>query len=219
MKTLTDQLIEKSNGLLKLSPEVTNPDYQMFDDGAATQQEAEFLYGLVRLVRPEHILETGTYTGISSLYMGQALKDNNQGDLVTLEIENSHKERAEKLWRLCEVSDRVKCELTPSLEYSPIDSFDLVFLDSEPSLRLQEVIRFFPYLYDGGYILIDDLFGHLGQGGPLNPDHPDIPNWPFLTLPDQIKEWLKTDKLRVIPLPNPRGLVLFYKTTGSDYKV
>src|SRR5437870_1468065 len=101
MKTITEQLVESSNGILKIEPEVSDPNgpYSCFDSGATEVEVSEFLWGLVRLLKPKQILETGCYTGVSSLFMAQALKDNGFGGLVTLEIENTHKLRAENLWR------------------------------------------------------------------------------------------------------------------------
>lgn len=219
MKTLTEQLIEKSNGMLSLRQEISNPYYSANDDGGVEYETGEFLYGLVRLLKPENILETGTYTGISALYMAQAMKDNGKGSMITLEIEKGHKDRAEKLWNNCGISQYVVCLLGESLRLEPHSIYDLLFLDSEPQLRFQELVKFYPALREGGYILIHDLFGHMGQEDIINPDHPEIRFWPWGELPDQIKEWLKTDKLRVIPLPTPRGMVMLYKTKESDYKV
>lgn len=230
MLTITEQLIEASQGTLKLSPEVTDTEkkgYEMFDDGAIERETAEFLWGFVRLLKPKHILETGTYTGISSLYMGQALKENDFGDLVTLEIENTHKLRAEELWNKAGVSGQVRCQLIASLDYmdsrviksDQVFEYDLLFLDSEPGLRAKEVIQFFPFLRPGGYILIHDLHGHLGQENIVNPDHEHFKFWPWGVLPDEIVNWLKTDQLRVIPLPAPRGTVLYYKPTENDYRI
>lgn len=221
MKTITNQLFELGKGIIEELPEVTNSSYTAADDGGIECETGEFLYGLVRLLKPKAIFESGTYTGISSMYMAQALKDNNipNSEIVTCEIDNHHKIRAERLWQQVGVSQYIVCKLVPSLGLSPIAEFDLLFLDSEPQIRFAEVIKMFPYLKEGGYILIHDLFGHLGQGGPINPDHPEIPNWPFGTISEEIKTWLKEDKLRVISLPAPRGLVLFYKTRKEDYAV
>jgi len=222
MKTLTKQLFELGKGIIEEFPEVTNPLYSAADDGGIECETGEFLYGLVRLLKPKHIFETGTYTGISSMYLAQALKDNNipDAEIFTCEIDAYHKNRAEKLWQQVGINQYILCKLIQSLQVIPaLPDYDLLFLDSEPQIRFQELIKMFPYLKEGGYILIHDLFGHLGQGGPINPDHPDIPNWPFGTLPEEIKNWLKEDALRVIPLPAPRGLVLLYKTRKEDYHV
>lgn len=225
MKSLTDQLVESSNGLLNKVPEIRDETgyYTMCDDGGVEHEVGNFLYGLVKILQPKHILETGTYTGVSALYMGQALKDNRHGDLVTLEVENTHKLRAEALWRNCEVAAEVTCELKTSLEYN--DSrliqagfeYDLLFLDSEPQYRFAELVKFFPYLKEGGYIGIHDLPNTLCQGN-VNPDHPEMKSYPYGDLPEQIKEWLKTDKLRMIHFPSPRGLTFFYKTTEKDFR-
>lgn len=222
MRTLTEQVIEASNGILKISPEVTDNEgkgYAMADTGAVSYEDAEYLWGLVRLIKPKHILETGTFTGLSSLYMAQALKENGRGDLVTLEVEMTHKLRAEDLWRKCGVSDYVTCKLQSSLEFQTQEQYELIFLDSEPQTRFIELVKFFPYLMDAGFLLIHDLHGHLGQTGAINPDHPKDKNWPWGELPEQVKEWLKTDKLRLITLPASRGMVMFYKPKKDDYRV
>lgn len=48
-----------------------------------TREEGEFLYGLVRAIKPRFSVETGTHRGLSSCYIGQALKDNGGGQLLT----------------------------------------------------------------------------------------------------------------------------------------
>lgn len=218
---LSNYLENKSGGILKIQPEISDllGQYSMYDSGGTELCVSEYLWALVRLLKPEHILETGCYTGVSSLYMAQALKDNGFGNLLTLEIENTHKLRAENLWNSCGVSDYVKCILTPSLEYYELSNkqYDLIFLDSEPGIRFAELVRFFPYLKEGGYVGIHDLPNSLCQGN-VNPDHPEMKSYPYGDLPEQIKEWLKTDKLRMIHFPSPRGLTFFYKPKENDYR-
>lgn len=45
--------------------------------------EKEFLYGLIRAIKPKVIVETGTHKGLTSCYMAAALKDNGEGELYT----------------------------------------------------------------------------------------------------------------------------------------
>ena len=202
-----------------MQDEISDPtkQFSMADDGGVETEVGEFLYGLVRVLKPEFILETGTYTGVSSMYMAQALKDNGKGILTTLEISSIHRDRAEKLWTEVGVNLRVTCLLTESLEYSPLEQYDLIFSDSEPQIRFEEVIKFFPFLKQGGYIGIHDLPRSLCQGN-FNPDHPEMKSYPYGDLPDQIKEWLKTDQLRMVHFPTPRGLTFLYKPTEEDYR-
>lgn len=233
MKTITDQLTELANGIITRFPEVRDEGkgYEMFDDGGVEVESGEFLYGLVRLLKPLHILETGTYTGISSMYMAQALKDNKApfesantmerfAQIFTCDIEQFHLDRARRLWEATGVSQYILSKNIPSLKVEPAQAdYDLLFLDSEPQLRFAELVKFYPYLKEGGYILIHDLFGHLGQVDIINPDHAEFKFWPWGELPEEIVTWLKTDKLRVMPLPAPRGMVLFYKPREDDYKI
>lgn len=46
----------------------------------------EFLYVLVRLVKPEVIVETGVFDGISSAVILQALEDNGTGNLISIDL-------------------------------------------------------------------------------------------------------------------------------------
>ncbi len=216
MRTITDQLFELGKGIIEKLPEVSDNTgkFSMADDGGVEVESGEFLYGLVRILKADNILETGTYTGISSMYMAQALKDNGFGQITTLEVSPIHKERAEKLWNQVGVAPFVDCELIASLDYKTERRFDLLFLDSEPEYRFKELIKFYPNLKDGGFILIHDLHHHLSQEDNENLGF----GWPFGKLPEEIVTWLKEDKLRFIPFPTPRGLALFYKTKEGDYR-
>lgn len=214
---ITDELIEKSQGMIRLHPEVsdwTGKNYQMFDDGGVELEVGEFLYGMLRILKPHHVLETGTYTGISAMYMAQALKDNtNMGLVETLEIENQHKTRAEELWKRVGVNAYVTCRLVSSKEFSPKNDFDFMFLDSEPNLRFGELIEFFPRLKPGGFVFIHDLHRHMSQQ-----PHEMFFGWPYGKLPQQVIDWVKDDELRPIHFPTPRGFMGFYKPTPADYK-
>lgn len=211
---ITDEL--KLRGELNLLPEVrdTKGWYHMFDDGGIEAEVGEFLYGIVRILQPEFILETGTYTGISSMYMGQGLRDNQHGHITTLEINDFHKQRAEELWR--KIGITVSCELVDSARYEPKEMIDLLFLDSEPNIRWGELVKFYPFLEEGGYVFIHDVPLSLCQGN-VNPDHPEIKSWPFGDLPLEIINWVREDKLRPFHFPNPRGMLGFYKTK-KEYK-
>lgn len=194
--------------------------YHMFDDGGVELEVGEFLYGMVRILKPIHILETGTYTGISSAYMGLAVQENglSGSGVVTCEIDSFHKDRAEKLWEKLGISQLIACVLKKSLEVDPIVPLDMIFLDSEPNLRFAELVRFYPYLKEGGYVFIHDLPRSMTQGN-INPDHPEIASWPFGDLPEAIKQWERSGDLVRMHFPNPRGMVGWYKRHREDYKI
>lgn len=218
MKNLTDQLVEDSKGILNISPESTDIRYSKFDDGGVETEIGMLLYAFVLTIKPQYILETGCYTGISAMYMGQALKENKTGRIRTLEISPEHKERAEKLWKSIGLEEYIQCILQDSLNFEPSMPIDFLFLDSEPGIRFAELVKFYPYLKEGGYVFIHDLPPTFCQGN-INPDHPEFKDWPFGTVPDEMKALIKEDKLRPFSFPSPRGFVGFYKPRKEDYKV
>lgn len=212
---LTDYFVQKSNGLLKLSPEVSDNSglYQMFDDGAVSVEDGEYLYALVKILKPERVHTSGVYTGVSDMYIGQALKDNGFGHSNAVEFESIHLARAEKLWRLTGVSDWVTGKLQSSLDFQPEGEYDFAFLDTECNIRWLEMIRIFPFIKPGGFIGLHDLHKNLGQED--NAEHGFA--WPWGPIPQEILQWLKEDKLRVVSFPTPRGITFFYKTHPDDF--
>lgn len=216
---ITQYLIEKAQGILRQVDEYRDEGkgYKAFNDGSVECEVGDFLYGMVRVLRPVFVLETGTYKGISSAYIGQALKDNGRGMLDTCEINEQHIETSKQLWTMLGVFPKwIKPHRTESLKFEATCNYDMLFLDSEPNLRFHELVRFYPNLMEGGYAFIHDCPPTLTQGN-INPDHPDLPSWPFGPLPEELKQWVKEEKLRVFHFPSPRGLVGFYKTRKDEY--
>jgi len=53
---------------------------------ASENEVGEFLYGFVRMVKPERCLEIGTFEGDGAIAIGKALRDNKLGNLLTVDI-------------------------------------------------------------------------------------------------------------------------------------
>ena len=213
MSNITDYLVTKSNGLLKLQPE---GQFSSFNSGSTEAEVSEFLYALVRNLKPVNVCETGTFLGISSAYIGQALKDNGFGKIHTLEILKENKEKAEKLWEQLELNN-IECFLESSLTFSPQNNYEFIFLDSNPEIRFGELVKFYPFLKEGGFFGIHDLPEDLCQGN-INPDHKDFNSWPYGDVPDEMRELLRTQKLVRFHLPTPRDCAFFYKPKPRYYK-
>src|SRR3990167_2746590 len=177
---ITKYLSEKGKGIIELEQEVSDSkgNYLAFDDGGVECEVGELLYSLVRVLKPQAVLTTGVYTGVSDMYIGQALVDNGFGTSDAIEYEQIHVERAKKLWMQVGVDRVINEHLISSLEFTPNRNYDFMFNDTEPFIRFKEVVRYFPYVNEGGYILIHDLHNHWSQGN-YNPDHPEIESYPF----------------------------------------
>lgn len=162
-----------------------HPEYWHSVDGMATEQEVSFLlWGLVRALQPDVVVETGAYRGDSSVLMGKALRSNGHGHLWA--IEHSP---------LCAHSTTMRCQALPvtvvqgeSLDWTPPAPIDLAFLDSDILTRPLEVKRFWPYFRPGATVAIHDTAPH-----HRNPEH--------------LQELCHG--LGYLNLRTPRGLMLF----------
>ena len=201
---------------LDLITEPTDARFKCVDDGGVEQETGELLYSFIRRMKPDAVLETGTYTGISSLYMAQALKDNGFGHMWSVEFEQFHIDRANKLWQEQGVSEQITSIKADSREFKPDKQYQFMFLDTELNLRFGELVRFFDNLDEGGYIFVHDMPRSLCQGN-VNPDHPEIPNWPVGVLPDAFEIMINNHHLKSFYFPGARGLVGFYRPHREDF--
>jgi predicted O-methyltransferase YrrM len=212
---ITEYLMLKDPSLVEM-PEPTDANYTCFNTGGVETAVGEFLYGFVRMTKPEYILETGTHMGISSSYMGKALVDNKKGTLTTIEIEKEHINTSKARWDRIGISDYVFVDKENSTEYDVEYDCDLMFLDSEPNLRFRELRRFFPRLKPGGFAFIHDAPRGLCQGN-VNTDHPEFKSWPFGDINQEVKTWVLDHELVPFHFATPRGLVGFYKKHPDDF--
>lgn len=208
---ITSHILTKTD-LLKPEPEVTPnpPGFEMFNTGGTEVEVAEWLYSMVRMCKPERILETGTHLGVSSAFMGLALQKNNKGKITTLEVIRPLQEKAEALWRDLSVTNRIEGLLQASLDYKPPERLQMLFLDSEPHLRFSEFNRFWPYLDERGFIIIHDLderFGH--HGTEIN----GVYDWPYGDFREKLSKYFNEHLVQVVHFPTPRGLTMLQKVS------
>ena len=210
--------------LLKLDPSLqlhnegewnnTASAYSAFNSGGVECETGEFLYGLLRLIKPENVLETGTHFGVGASYMGLALKDNHGGLLDTYEFLPEIFQVALQRFKVLELTEHVRAHLQDVATVNPSYPYQVVLLDTEPNLRFNELLKFYPHVSEGGFIFIHDLHRHMHQ----------IPNeehgfaWPYGPIPAEMKDLVISGKLRPFHFSTPRGLTGFYKLSDSDYK-
>lgn len=217
MNPITESLINKAGGLLKVHPEIndwTGKSYQMFNTGSVEVDTAEFLYAMVRLTKPERILDTGTHYGVSALYMALAAEHNGFGEVVSMEIDEHYVKEAKKLWDKVGLSHRIKQYHGKSLEYKEPGGFQFMLLDTEPQIRFAELLKFEPVLGYGGYVFIHDLHRHMSQ--EYNAEHGF--GFPFGRLPQEIVDMVNVKRLWPFHFPTPRGLLGLYRRHPDDYK-
>jgi len=129
-----------------------------------------FIQFLIRLHRPNRVLEIGTFVGHSAISLALAMPDG--GELITLEKFDHFAEIARRNISANNLESRVRViegDAKVSLvNLSSGPNFDFVYLDGGKEAYLEYVKLLEPKLNVGGLFVVDDI---LFQGDVLN----DIP--------------------------------------------
>jgi predicted O-methyltransferase YrrM len=223
---ITDLILSRTKRLQVVSHPTaiigSQPDYpkqivldsfKMFNDAGTEVEVSELLYSLVRLFKPNIILETGTHLGISSSYMAMGLAHNKKGILHTIEIDEGCLDQAKLLWQDLEIKDYVIPYMQTSMSFNTDMEIELLFLDSAIEARFDEFVKFWPNVIPGGLIIIHDLFRDLGHHKQIFHDQLD---WPYGDFREKLGPYIKEHKVQTFTFPTPRGLTIFQKES-SDF--
>ncbi|HEY1610470.1 MAG TPA: glycosyltransferase [Paraburkholderia sp.] len=138
--------------------------WSMFDGFSAESEVVDFIHVLTKLVKPVHVLETGTWMGFSACAIARALIANGLGDLTTLEVHPEAHAAALAHFEQYGVSDAVNAVRISSMEYVPDRQFDMALFDTDTALRVAEFRRFLPHLAPGAVVLFRDTTASHGTG-------------------------------------------------------
>lgn len=166
-------------------------------------QEGEFLYGLTRLILPKRILETGTNIGISASYMALACEHNGFGTIDTIEHDHVVAGRAQQKFDKLGFSNIITIHKQKIENFQVTGMYDLLWLDSELSLRYGELLRFWPNIAPGGIICIHDLWC-------LEFDE-------FKGVPQPMKKLFRSGDLRAVTFQSDHGLTILQKRRDIDH--
>lgn len=204
---ITEYIKNKAN--INSQPEPSNSTYRMFNTGGVECEVGEFLYSLVRMIKPEKILETGTHFGVSSAYMALGMSHNNFGKIIT--IDPTYYEEAKQLHKNLNVTQYITQIELHAEKFETDEMFDIAFLDSEPILRFSEFDYFYKNIKPGGLIIIHDLHQHLSYGS-VNLDLPDFKHWPYGDFRKIIGKYILNLEIQTFSFKTPRGITLFQKS-------
>jgi len=179
------------------TPECPHPErWSMYDSMTAEVEVLEFLRSLVRTVKPQTVVETGTFMGISTLWIAQGLKANGFGKIITLEYDALVFAKAKERLSKSGLATWIDCRNESSLETRIEGNIDLLFSDSDPPLREKEVRRFLPQMNPNGLIVMHDASSHLK------------------TVRAAALKMEQEGLISVVLMPTPRGLVVAQKRSG-----
>lgn len=178
----------------RATPECPNPErWRMYDSMTAEVEVLEFLKTLVTTVKPKLIYETGTFMGVSTLWMAEAVKKNGFGRIVTCEYDAKVFAQAKQRIDASGLGRWIEYRNESSLETKIDGQVDLFFSDSDPPIREAEVRRFLPHMNPNGLILMHDASSHLK------------------TVREAALRLQAEGLVSVVLLPTPRGLVIAQK--------
>ncbi len=179
------------------TPECLHPErWSMYDSMTAEVEVLEFLRTLVTTTKPNLVVETGTFMGVSTLWIAEALRLNGFGKIVSCEYDPKVFEVAKQKIDASEFHDLIDLRNESSLEMNVEGPIDLFFSDSDMPIREQEVRRYLPQISPFGLILMHDASSHLKQ------------------VRDAALKLEREGVISVVLLPTPRGLVVAQKRDG-----
>jgi predicted O-methyltransferase YrrM len=181
----------------RATPECPHPErWRMYDAMTAEVEVLDFLKTLVTTIKPELVVETGTFLGSSTLRIAEGLKENGFGRVITCEADPKVFEEARKRIVASGLAEWIELRNEPSLEMKIEGRIDLLYCDSDLPLREQEVRRFLPRVNPDGLILMHDASSALK------------------TVREGARNLEREGLLSVVFLSTPRGLVVAQKREG-----
>ena len=119
--------------------------------------EGRFLSFLVSMLRPQLVLEIGTFTGYSALSMAEALPPG--GRIVTCDISEEHVAIARRHIDVSPYADRIEIKVGAAIDtlQGLTGPFDLAFIDADKSGYLDYYEAIVPKLAPAGVIAVDNV--------------------------------------------------------------
>ncbi len=193
---------ERAGGALlpeyhRATAECPHPEHwHMYDSMTAEAEVLEFLRSLVTTLKPGLIVETGSFLGVSTLWMAEGLRSNGFGKIISCEFDPVIFTKAQERIASSDLRNFIELRNESSLEMQVSGSIDLLFSDSDVTIREAEVRRFLPQIRPTGLILLHDASSHLK------------------TVRQAALSLESEGLLSCIFLPTPRGLVMGQKREG-----
>jgi prolipoprotein diacylglyceryl transferase len=179
------------------TPECPHPErWHMYDGMSAEAEVLDFLKSVVTTLKPELVVETGTFMGISTLAIAEGLKENCSGRVITCEPDREAFAKAKERFKSSGLGKWIDARNQSSLDTKVTGMIDLFFSDSDIPVREQEVRHFLPQISPNGLILMHDASSHAK------------------TVREAALRLEGEGLLSVVLLPTPRGLVIAQKREG-----
>ena len=119
--------------------------------------QGSILKMLTCMLKPQNILEIGTYTGYSALCFAEGLSP--EGKIHTIEINDELEDFIKQYVNKSENKDKIILHFGDALKIIPTLNlkFDLVFIDADKKQYIEYYKIVFDKVKEGGYIIADNV--------------------------------------------------------------
>ena len=119
--------------------------------------QGRFLSFLSKLIRPERVLEIGTFTGYSAICFAEGLAE--KGTIETIEVNEELNTIQDKYWEKAGISSQIIRHNGSALSFLPTMNagFDMAFIDADKENYGKYYELILPLMRQGGVILLDNV--------------------------------------------------------------
>ena len=123
---------------------------------ASGHLQGRLLKMLVRMIRPQNVLEVGTFSGYSAICMAEGLPED--GKVYTFEINDEMEDFARRWISGSAVAERIDFRIGDAIVEAPRlgITFDMVFIDGDKRTYVEAYEMALSVVRTGGFILADN---------------------------------------------------------------
>lgn len=156
---LTDYAESFTSGESEVLKELRENCYAHYEDSSMLSGffQGRVLSMFSNMIRPEVVLEIGTYLGYSALCFAEGLADG--GKVITLDISEETNKVAKSFVEKTEYKNKIEFHLGNAVEIIPKlpETFDLVFIDADKPNYSNYYNLVFDRIRPGGFIIADNV--------------------------------------------------------------
>lgn len=119
--------------------------------------QGRFLALISKMIKPQRILEIGTYTGYSAICLAEGLAP--LGKLITIDINEELETRVRGYFKEAGLESQIDYRMGDAAEIIPTlnETFDLVFIDADKENYQRYYDLVFAKVATGGFIMADNV--------------------------------------------------------------
>lgn len=119
--------------------------------------QGNLLSMLSKMIRPDRILEIGTYTGYSAICLAQGLRGN--GKLHTIDVNEELEKTVRSYFKEAGLGNQISYHVGDAMQIIPglDERFDIVFIDADKKNYCNYYDLVFDKVNPGGYIIADNV--------------------------------------------------------------